>query len=159
MVCGDSMGEKTLGGSLTVGRNITFGQAAKTANLPAILALLQVSEAFERWLFFPAYGAVFLFGLVTAWVQGWPILGFLQGANSNWLLVSLLLWLGLGLVVPVYLGPRRKQRAAVVEEARAQNKITPKLTAALNDKVVPMIRSIELIGFGVIIILMVTKPF
>jgi len=142
-----------------VGRNITFGQAAKTANLPAILALLQVSEAFERWLFFPAYGAVFLFGLVTAWVQGWPILGFLQGANSNWLLVSLLLWLGLGLVVPVYLGPRRKQRAAVVEEARAQNKITPKLTAALNDKVVPMIRSIELIGFGVIIILMVTKPF
>src|SRR5262245_59044141 len=108
-----------------VGRNITFGQAAKTTNLHAILALLQLSETFERWLFFPAYGAVLLFGLVTAWVQGWPILGFLQGAIANWLLVSLVLWLGLGLVVPVYLAPRRKQRAAVVEEARAQNTITP----------------------------------
>src|SRR5215470_13793893 len=80
-----------------VGRNITFGQAAKTANLRSIFDLLQLSQSFERWLFFPAYGAVFLFGLVTGWLQGWPILGFLQDATANWLLVSLLVWLGLGL--------------------------------------------------------------
>ena len=33
--------------------------------------------------------AVRVAGLIAAWARGWPILGFLQGADVNWVLDSL----------------------------------------------------------------------
>jgi hypothetical protein len=74
-----------------IGRNITFGQAAKTTNVQTAYALLRASEIFERRFVFPMGGAVFVLGLVTAWSAGWPLFGFLQGAPTNWLLLSLIL--------------------------------------------------------------------
>jgi hypothetical protein len=55
--------------------------------------------------------------------------------------------------------PRRKERTRALEEAAAQDAITPALTAALNDKVVVRFRGVELVILVVIIILMVMKPF
>jgi hypothetical protein len=142
-----------------IGRNVTFARAAKAANIDTVHALLQASEFFERRMVIPVASAVLLFGLATAWLQKWPILGFIQGGTTNWVLVSLILFMLPLLAVAGYLAPRRKQRAKAAEEALAQGKITPELTAALNDKLVRTFRTVELTGLGIIIILMVAKPF
>lgn len=142
-----------------IGRSITFGQAAKSTNVHTSYTLLQVSEFFERKMVIPAGGAVFLLGLITAWLQGWPIFGFLQGASSNWLLVSIVLLIALLPAIPLYLIPRRQQRAKAAEEALAQGTVTPELTAALTDKGVITYRMVEFTIAVVITILMVTKPF
>jgi uncharacterized membrane protein len=142
-----------------VGRNITYRQAGGSPDLQTVRALLQLSEFFERRLLVPASMATLLLGLATAWLQGWPIFGFLQGGSSNWVLASLILYMLPGLVVPGFLIPRRKQRAQALEEALARGKITPALTAALHDKFVTGFRTAELAGLGIIVVLMVTKPF
>lgn len=142
-----------------VGRNVTFRQAGRSSDVRTVHALLQVSEFFERRMLIPASMAALLLGLVTAWLQGWPILGFLQGGTSNWLLASLILYLLPGLVVPGFLLRRRKARLKAIEEALAQGQITPDLSAALNDRFVVRFRALELAGLGVIIVLMVAKPF
>ena len=143
-----------------VGRDFTYWQAAKAANPQAAYSLLKVSDFFERWAVIPVSVAVLLFGLLSAWLQKWPLFGFLQGAHSNWLLVSLILFIGTFAVIPpLRLIPRRKQRAQAVEDALAQGRITDELRAALNDKVVITFRIVELIIMVVIITLMVTKPF
>jgi uncharacterized membrane protein len=143
-----------------VGRGYTFWRAGRARNVQEIHTLLGVSEFFERSAVIPGGTIVFLFGLLTAWLQRWPILGFLQGAASNWLLVSLVLYVGISVVIgPLRLVRRRKQRDQAVEAALAQGTITPELTAAVSDKVVRTFRAIEFITVVVIIILMVAKPF
>jgi uncharacterized membrane protein len=142
-----------------IGRNITFRRAGEATDVGAVRALLEASEFFERRMLIPSSMAVLLFGLVTAWLQGWPILGFLQGGNSNWLLVSLILYLVPGFVIPGFLIPRRRQRQSALDQALAQGRITPELSAALHDKYVAGFRTVELVGLGLILILMVLKPF
>lgn len=142
-----------------VGRDFTFWQAGKATNIQALHALLQISDFFERYAVIPVASAVMVFGLIITFLQRWPLFGFLQGSPTNWLLVSLILFVGGSLaIVPLRLVTRRKERTRAVEEALVQGTITPKLTAALNDKVVIRFRAVELVVLIVIIILMVTKP-
>jgi uncharacterized membrane protein len=142
-----------------VGRNITFGQAAKTTNIETAYALLRASEIFERRFVFPMSGAVLVLGLITAWSAGWPLLGFLQGATSNWLLLSLILTVGIAAGVAGTLAPRRRQRMKILEEAHTQGAITAALTAALNDPIVLRLRWLESGAVVIIVALMVLKPF
>jgi hypothetical protein len=101
-----------------------------------------------------------MFGLIVTWMQKWPLFGFLQGASSNWLLVSSVLFIGIStLIAPLGLVARRKERTSALEEALEQGTITERLSAALNDRVVIRFRAMEFILLIVIIILMVTKPF
>jgi uncharacterized membrane protein len=143
-----------------VGRGLAYWQARKATSLQAVHALLQVSEFFERYAVIPVSVAVLLFGLVVTWMQKWPLFGFLAGSSSNWLLVSLLLFVGISaFIAPLGLMARRKERTRAVEDALAQGTITLRLMAALNDKVVLWFRAVEFIVLVIIVILMVTKPF
>ena len=143
-----------------VGRDFTFWQAGRTTDVQAVHALLRVSEFFERWAVIPISMAVLLFGLIVTWMQKWPLFGFLQGSPTNWLLVSVILFLGgMVFIAPLGLVARRKARTRALEEALTQNVITPELTAALNDRVVNRFRAVELMITIMIIVLMVTKPF
>jgi len=143
-----------------VARDFSFWRAARSTDVRAVYALLHLSEFFERSAVISGGAVVLVFGLVTAWLQGWPILGFLQGGTSNWVLVSLLLFVGAGAVIgPLRLVPRRKQRAAAAEEALAQGTMTEALRLALNDQVVSRYRAAELLALVVIVVLMVVKPF
>jgi uncharacterized membrane protein len=143
-----------------VGRGLAFWQARKAKNIQAIHALLQVSDFFERYAVIPVSMAVFLFGLILTFMQGWPLFGFLQRSPTNWLLVSFLLFLGVMLAIgPLKLVPRRKERERALQEALAQETITLRLMAALNDKVVIRFRKVEFIALVIIIVLMVIKPF
>ena len=143
-----------------VGRGLTFWQARRASNVQAVHSLLQISEFFERYAVIPVSVAVLLFGLIVTWMQGWPLFGFLQGAPSNWLLVSFVLYVGISAVIaPLGLVSRRKEREQAIKEALAQETITLRLIAALNDRVVIRFRSVEFIILVIIIVLMVTKPF
>jgi uncharacterized membrane protein len=143
-----------------VGRDVTFWWAGRAKDVRAVHALLQASEFFERYAVIPVSVAVLLFGLIVTWMQKWPLFGFLQGSAANWLLVSFILFVGvMGLIAPLGLVARRKERTQALKEALAQDAITLRLIAALNDKTVVRFRVVEMIVLLVIIILMVTKPF
>ena len=143
-----------------VGRDFAFWRAGRAKDVRAVSALLQLSDFFERYAVIPVSMAVFFFGLILTLLQRWPLFGFLQGSPINWLLVSFLLYLGISLAIgPLKLVPRRKERERALQEALAQETITLRLMAALNDKVVVQFRMAELIILVVIIVLMVMKPF
>ena len=143
-----------------VGRGFTFWQASKVKDVRAVHALLQISEFFERYAVIPVSIAVLVFGLIVTWMQKWPLFGFLQGSPKNWLLVSFVLFVGISAFIgPLGLVARRKERARALEEALTQGAITPRLMAALKDKVVIRFRAVEMLVLLVIIILMVMKPF
>ena len=143
-----------------VARDLTFWRAAKVSTVQEVSALLQASDFFERWGVIRGGFLVLLFGLLTVWLQRWPLFGFLQGASTNWLLLSFILYVGGSAVIaPLRLIPRRQQRAQALEEALAKGSITPELSAALNDKVVNTFRKVELVMMVVIVFLMEVKPF
>lgn len=143
-----------------VGRDFTFWQAGRATSVQEVQGLLKVSDLFERWAVIPVSVLVLVFGLIVTWMQKWPLFGFLQGAASNWLLVSTVLFIGISaLIAPLRLVDRRRQRTRAIEGALAQGVITPELTAALHDQVVNKFRAVELSLLVVIIVLMVTKPF
>ena len=142
-----------------VGRGVTFAQAARATQISTAHTLLKLSDFFERRMVLPGSMAVLGFGLLVAWLRGWPLWGFLQGANSNWLLTSLIFFLAPTPMIPLYLIPRRRQRAKLAEEALARGAVTAELTAALHDQGVMTYRMVELIVAVVVTILMVTKPF
>ena len=142
-----------------IGRSVAFGQAAKSTHVDTTCALMKLSDFFERRMVIPGSAAVLLLGLLTAWLNGSPLFGFLQGSDANWLLVSLVLFLSPTPAIPLYLIPRRVLRAQVAEAALAQGRITPELMAALADKGVIAYRRLELVIAMVVTALMVTKPF
>src|SRR5512138_2540939 len=80
------------------GRQIVLHKAGLSKDIREVCTLLPVSAVFEQKMVIPGSSAVMIAGLVTAWAQGWPILGFIQGGAANWVLVSLLLFLT---VIPV----------------------------------------------------------
>ena len=85
-----------------VGRDFAFWRAGRATSVQAVQALLQISDFFERYAVIPVSFAVLVFGLIVTWMQKWPLFGFLQGAHSNWLLVSSFLFLGISAAI----GPR-----------------------------------------------------
>jgi hypothetical protein len=142
-----------------IGRNLTFRQAGQAADVGPAVALLRASERFELLMVRPGSLAVLVLGFLTAWLQGQPILGFLQGATTNWLLASLALSLIPVLLVVFVLLPHGKLRAAAVEAALAAGSMTPGLRAALADRAVIISRNAELAITAAIVVLMAAKPF
>ncbi len=140
-------------------RNMTMSRAAKTSEVRSVRVLVENAGRFEMAMVRPGSLVVFLFGLFTAWAQGWPVLGFLQGGATNWLLVSIVLYLSTIPVIPLIFLPRGKIFETALHEAEAQGQVTPALTSAFHDKVVARAHAYELAATTVVIILMVTKPF
>ena len=142
-----------------VGRSVVLFKAEHSLEIQTVRTLMPVANIFERTMVVPGTYAVFLAGLLTAWVQGWPILGFLQGGQSNWVLVSLLLLLSFIPVIAFVFVPRGKVCGIALEEVIAEDQITPQLTAAFQDPVVRAAHIYELTMLVVIVILMVLKRF
>jgi hypothetical protein len=142
-----------------LGRWLAYAQAQRATHIHTADTSLRLSDRFDRWMVVPGSQAVLAFGLLTAWLQGQPLLGTFGGAPSNWLLISLLLF---ALPIPMVMGlliPRRKARVAALDTARTLGTITPELRAALADKVVTRSRMVELLIVVVILVLMLLKPF
>jgi hypothetical protein len=142
-----------------IGRNLSFRQAGQASDVGVATALLRASERFERLMVRPGSSAVLVLGLLTAWLQGQPILGFLQGATTNWLLASLALSFSVIPLVVLILIPRSKLRVRAVQGALAKGAITSELRAALADRAVIASRNAELLIVAAIVVLMALKPF
>lgn len=142
-----------------LGRWLTYAQARRADEIHTASALLRLSDRFDRLMVIPGSQVVLVLGLITAWLQGQPILGALQGASTNWLLASLVLFVGFTPVVFLVLVPRRRHRLRVAEDALAQGVLTGELRAALDDRVVLAGRAAELLVMAIILTLMVLKPF
>jgi hypothetical protein len=142
-----------------VGRQVTRAQAKKALDLPTFLTMDRLAGIFENKWVRPGSMVLIFSGVTLAVVQGWPILGFLQGAASNWLLVANLFLLGIILIIPFIFIPRGKIFEKVLEEAKAVGEITPALRQAFDDPVVRWAHDYENVALLIIILLMITKPF
>jgi uncharacterized membrane protein len=142
-----------------LGRNFTQRKAVQSQDIHTTATLVQLMGFFDRRMVIPGSSMVLLLGLLTAWVQGWPILGFLQGGSVNWVLASILIYLSIMAVVFTILVPHGKVFEAALQDAVAQGQVTSRLTAAFNDQAVAFGHNYELAALAVIVFLMVAKPF
>src|SRR5215212_6396323 len=131
---------------------------ARADQLPAVRALLRASSVFER-IVIPSSAAVLALGLLTAWSYGYPLLGSLQGGRDNWLPVSLLLFLGIFLLVPVVFLPKGRLFGAALDEAVTADRVTPGLIIAFGHPVVRGAHIYEFAAVIVVLVLMLTRPF
>ena len=102
---------------------------------------------------------VLVFGVALALRGGWPIFGFLQGAEANWLLLANILLVAGIILVPVVYVPRGKLFEQELQNALKQGQITTNLITLLDDPVVKWAHRGEYVGLLTIVALMVLKPF
>ena len=138
-----------------LGRNVTMARARTASDLRMLDELVTLSGRFERMMVIPGSIAVVVLGLLAAWALGQP----LAGSNDWWLLTSLLLFVAIGVLVPVVFLPHGKVFEHALADAKARGEVTPELRTALRDPAVRNARAAELLVVAVIITLMVTKPF
>jgi len=142
-----------------VGRALVMSRAGRTSDLGELRTLLGISHIFETRMVRPGTLVVFLAGLLAAWKRGWPILGFLQGATMNWVLVSILIYLSIIPVIVFVFLPRGKAFRLALDDAVGLNQMTPALRAALMD---PAVRAARVYEVGMVVVLtwiMVNRPF
>lgn len=140
-----------------VGRALLIYQASRVTDIKIVAALVNMRHRLDIWMVIPGSLAVLGFGLMTAWLQHWPVLG--NGVSINWLLVSTMLYASVFPLIKFVFIPRGKIFGAAVEEALVQNQITPALTAAFHNRAVAWSHFYGYEATTLIIILMVTKPF
>ncbi len=138
-----------------LGRNVTMARARSANDLPTLEELVDLSGRFERLMVIPGSFGVLVLGLLAAWAEGQP----LAGSDDWWLLTSLILFVGLGVLVPTVFLPRGKVFEGALADARQRGEVTPELRAALRDPAVRNARAAELVVVAIIVALMVTKPF
>ena len=135
-----------------VGRDITIAQARRSRDLVSITALLAVADRFDSIVKIGSV-AVLALGIIAM------VVGDLSPSDNGWLIASLVLYVALGLLVPIVFVPRGRAFDAALDDARQRGDVTPELTAAFRDPIVALARDAELVVVAVIIGLMVLKPF
>ena len=142
-----------------VGRSILIGAAARSTSMVVTDVLLDTVAPFERLVIWSSVGVI-AFGLATAWLQSLPILGALQSGAVNWVLISLVLFIGMQLtLVPTILIPGGRVFEIARQGARRIGKRTPELQAAFNDSRVRVAHGVEFAVTLFLIAVMVLKPF
>lgn len=146
-----------IGGILA--RQILRAYAKRTDDVGRFATLTEAARRLDTTMVIPGNFAVIVFGVILALITGAPILGFLQGASRNWLLVSNILLLIGFFNVPLIFLPHRKKLDLLLSDALAKRQMTPELHAHTNDRTVQIMHRFELVAMVVIVFLMVFKPF
>ncbi len=142
-----------------IGRTIVLARAQKTRDVHLLKPLLDLAGVFDNLMVVRGSEVVLVLGLATAWGEGYPILGFIQGARSNWVLVSLVLFLTtIPLVFFIFI-PRGKVFDRALNIALERGEFTAELEGAFADPWVSAAHRYELAIILIILILMVLKPF
>ena len=137
-----------------IGRWILLRRAAAADDPEVAYQLALGAGPFEQIVI---RGGPFLVGagLLTAWAQGYPWLGLTTG----WMLASVILLVTTFPAIPLVFLPKGRIFEAALEAARAQGVMTPALQAAFADRSVAMARNWEFVVIGLVVALMVLKPF
>ena len=141
-----------------LGRQLVRSLAYRRNDVNEFADLSGVAGKFESLMVIPGNLIVIVLGVLVAWLGGWPIFGFLQGADANWLLLSNLILLGGIVIVPLVYLPRGKVFDRALQDALAAGEMTPELRALLDDPLIKWAHRGEYIGMLAIIVLMVLKP-
>jgi uncharacterized membrane protein len=147
----------TIGGMFS--RQLVRGIAMKSDDIKSVPSLTHAAVRMDRAMVIPGSNLMILFGIILAVMQKWPILGFLQGADRNWLLVSNLLLIVMIALIPGVFIPHNKKVETLLQTAQAEGHVTPELSAALNDRTNLMAHRVEEAIVLVVAALMVLKPF
>ena len=142
-----------------IARQIVRAYAKRTEDVQHFAIMNVAAGRIETTMVIPGNFAVILFGVIYGLMIGAPILGFLQGASRNWLLVSNILLLMGFLNVPLVFIPKGKLFDVALQDALARGQMTPELRAHINDRTVRIVHFIELAALSFITFLMVFKPF
>ena len=142
-----------------VARQIVRAYARRTDDVQRFAVMSEVAGRIESTMVIPGNFAVIIVGVILGLMTGAPILGFLQGASRNWLLVCNILLLAGSLNVPLVFLPRGRIFDAALKDALARGQMTPELRASINDRIVGIVHFEELSLLAVIVFLMVFKPF
>ena len=137
-----------------IGRWVLLHAAARAADVELAYQLSRTAAPFER-LVIMGSNLVLLAGLLTAWAQGYPWLGLTTG----WMLVSVLLLLSVLPFIPLVFLPRGRVFEAAMASARSAGAVTDELRAAFADPMVAFAHWYEMVAVGIVVILMVLKPF
>jgi hypothetical protein len=140
------------------GRDYCYRQAGRASELAELRTLASMGELFDA-MARPASFFVLITGLTTASFQGWPILGLLQGGSYNWVLASLVLYLGVVPLIAFVFVPKGRIYRATLARAVERSEVTPAIKAALRDPVVAAARTYEIVMSVVLAFLMIAKPF
>jgi hypothetical protein len=137
-----------------IGRWVLLRRAASAGNPETSFQLAHAAEPFERIVI--RGGPVLIgAGLLTAWAQGYAWLGLTTG----WMLASVLLLLTTIPSVPMVFVPKGKIFEEELAAARSAGFMTPGLQAAFDDRAVAMARRWEFLIIGLVVAMMVLKPF
>lgn len=147
----------TIGGMFA--RQLVRGMAKKSDDVIEIASLTRAALRMDRALVIPFSNIMALMGVILAVMLKWPIFGFLQGSDQNWLLVSnFLLIVMMGMIGTIFI-PHNKKVDALLQIALADGRVTPELRAALSDKKNQWTHHTEEGMILLIAALMVLKPF
>jgi hypothetical protein len=97
--------------------------------------------------------------VILALATGAPILGFLQGQERNWLLVSNLLIIFILLIIPTIFLPHRRRLEHALHLASQQGHMTSELRTVIATRPVRIWHIYEEVAVVAVVILMVLKPF
>ncbi|MFZ1471884.1 MAG: DUF2269 family protein [Anaerolineae bacterium] len=140
-------------------RQLIRQRARKTNDVQLFATFSQAAGRIESVMVIPGMSAMMVFGVILGLMGHSPILGFLQGASQNWLLVSNILLIGILVIIPTVFVPRGKKFEPLLQDALAKGQITPELRAAMNDNIVELAHGYEGVALIIITALMVLKPF
>ena len=147
----------TIGGMFA--RQLIRGIALKSDDIKTVASLTHAAVRMDRAMVIPGSNLMILFGIILAVMQKWPIFGFLQGADRNWLLGSNLLLLVMIVLIPGVFIPHNKKVESLLQAALAEGHVTPELSAALNDRRNILAHRAEEAIVLVVAALMILKPF
>jgi uncharacterized membrane protein len=140
-------------------RQIVRRGASRSPDVRQFAALTTAARRLDNLMVIPGSTAVGALGLILAFMTGAPLLGFLQGANRNWLLAALVLMLLAGAIVPLVFLPQRRRIEAALTVALQQDRMTPELRAADDERAPKFWHLIEEAAVVVIVLLMALRPF
>ena len=140
-------------------RQIVRREASRSTDARQFAALTAASRRLDSLMVIPGSTAVVALGMILALMTGAPILGFLQGANRNWLLAAIVLMLLGTALVPLVFLPQRRRIEAALRIALQQDRITAELKVAADDRAAAFWHLVEEIAVVVIVLLMALRPF
>ena len=147
----------TIGGMFA--RQLLRGIARKSDDIKSVGSLTHAASRLDRAMVIPGSNLMIVFGIILAFIQKWPIFGFFQGASQNWLLASNLLLIVMVVLIPVVFIPHNKKVDSHLQTALTEGRVTPELSAALNDKRNMLAHHVEEAIVLIVTALMVLKPF
>jgi uncharacterized membrane protein len=147
----------TIGGMFA--RQLVRSIALKSDDIKSVVSLTHAAVRMDRAMVIPGSNLMILMGIILAVMQKWPIFGFLQGTDRNWLLVSNLLLIVMIVLIPGVFIPHNKKVESLLQPALTEGRVTPDLSAALNDRRNILAHRMEEAIVLIVAALMVLKPF